>query len=67
MRKHCCNRFKESVKEKFIIRAIGYDETEWYFDGWLHLYYCPFCGTNIKGKGFGEYDIETKKNRKTKH
>ena len=21
------------------------DETEWYVDGWVHLYFCPFCGT----------------------
>lgn len=29
------------------------DETQWFMPEWLHIYYCPFCGTYIKGKGFG--------------
>lgn len=32
--------------------------TAWYVDGWVHLYYCPFSGPHIKGKGFGTYDEE---------
>ncbi len=66
MRKHCCRHFQIAVKEKFIMKAIGYDETEWFFNKGFHLYYCPFCGTNIKGKGWGEYDIEAKINRERK-
>ncbi len=53
---YCCERFRESVNEGFIKKASGFDETEWLFPEWLHLYFCPFCGSNIKGNGFGEYD-----------
>jgi hypothetical protein len=51
--KYCCDSFEEGVREKRIVRAKGFDETEWYFPEWLHLYFCPFCGTTVKGKGFG--------------
>ena len=51
----CCQRFKDSVLEGKILRSEDDDETEWYFPEWLHLYYCPFCGRNIKGTGFGEF------------
>ncbi len=61
LHKYCCERFKESVKEGFIERSDHYDETEWFFKEWLHVYYCPFCGSNIKGKGFGEYDVKRNK------
>ncbi|MCI0595400.1 MAG: hypothetical protein L0Z48_02535 [candidate division Zixibacteria bacterium] len=63
-RKYCCSRFGDSVEEGYISKAKGYDETEWYAVNWFHFYYCPFCGTNIKGKGFGRYDIETKTKKK---
>jgi hypothetical protein len=59
--KYCCIRFQESVEEEIIIKAEGYDETEWYLNNGPHLYFCPFCGTNIKGKGYGEYDEKTPK------
>ena len=32
------------------------DNTEWAVQGFYHLYYCPFCGTFIKGRGWGRYD-----------
>jgi hypothetical protein len=54
----CCVRFAECVARSEILRSPGFDETEWFVDGWLHLYYCPFCGKNIKGAGFGTYDKE---------
>lgn len=66
MPKYCCNRFRESVEEKFIIKAIGYDETAWFADEWFHFYYCPFCGAHIKGKGWGTYDRDTKTKPKKK-
>jgi hypothetical protein len=59
MASYCCKRFQESVKDKYIIKSIRLDETAWFLKDWLHIYYCPFCGKNIKGKGFGQYDIET--------
>ena len=58
----CCERFKESYE----LGEISYsyenhseiDETEWYINGFYHLYYCPFCGAFIKGYGYGNYDGE---------
>ena len=58
--KYCCTRFKESVEEHYILKSEGYDETEWYLKEWLHLYYCPFCGASVKGKGFGDFDTQRK-------
>lgn len=49
----CCKRFERLVNEKSICPSCEYDETEWFIPGWFHLYYCPFCGTFIKGEGFG--------------
>jgi len=54
-------RFKEAVKDKCLIKAKGYDETEWHLANCPHIYFCPFCGANVKGKGFGEYDIEERR------
>jgi len=54
----CCSRFREGVAEGKIVRAAGLDETEWFFPEWVHIYYCPFCGILVKGKGFGNYDRE---------
>jgi hypothetical protein len=52
----CCERFRESVVEGKIERSEDpNDETEWYFPEWLHIYYCPFCGTPVKSEGFGAY------------
>jgi len=53
---YCCFRFRESVKiDKTIIKATHYDETEWYLPAGGHIYFCPFCGQKVKGKGFGTY------------
>jgi hypothetical protein len=52
----CCALFADCVRRGEIRRAELPDQTEWYVDGWEHLYYCPFCGRHIKGKGFGTYD-----------
>jgi len=57
----CCRSFKESVEEKKFIHSKGVDETEWYIPEWYHIYFCPFCGTNIKGKGFGKLDKNLEK------
>jgi hypothetical protein len=59
---YCCNRFKFAVDEGHILRSTGYDETEWFFPKSGHLYFCPFCGTNIKGNGFGKFDEENLNN-----
>jgi hypothetical protein len=65
-RSYCCERFRESVEEEQIIeRATDLpDETEWYIVGGSHIYYCPFCGSFIKGEGFGTYDEQYPPNRK---
>jgi hypothetical protein len=60
-RRYCCVRFKESVKEGYIIKADTGDETEWYFKEWLHIYYCPYCGANVKGRGWGQFKDDPKK------
>ena len=62
---YCCPRFYRWVQEGLIHYAYDdtddLDETSWYVpEEFGHLYYCPFCGTHIKGEGWGEYD-ETKK------
>jgi hypothetical protein len=55
----CCERFFEAYLADEISFAYEeyteIDETEWYIGGIGHLY-CPFCGTFIKGRGFGTYD-----------
>ena len=54
----CYKRFKESIEKDHVMERaddIPY-ETEWYLVSCGHIYYCPFCCTFIKGKGFGEYD-----------
>ena len=61
---YCCDRFKFAVEEGYIIKANDYDETEWYFPELGHLYFCPFCGTNIKGHGFGKYDEQKNKKKR---
>ncbi len=60
---YCCSRFQESVAEGKIEHVKdAIDETEWYLTEWLHVYYCPFCGSFIKGEGYGTYHEETGKN-----
>jgi len=53
----CCDRFYEAYLADEISYAYekhtDIDETEWLISGLWHLYYCPFCGTWIKGRGFG--------------
>lgn len=53
----CCERFHDCYKEREILFAYAdtqeIDETQWYVEGFFHLYYCPFCGASIKGRGFG--------------
>jgi hypothetical protein len=38
--------------QKDVMKADGYDETEWHLKDWLHIYDCPFYGTHIKRKRF---------------
>ena len=59
--RYCCKRFEEGVKEGKIVHSLGLDETEWFIPEWLHIYYCPFCGKFIKGKGFGDYHLQNSK------
>jgi hypothetical protein len=54
--KHCCERFAECVKERSIFHCSEDDETEWAVKDFYHLYFCPFCGSFIKGKGWGKND-----------
>ncbi len=55
----CCERFKDAVESKDIKFSYSeieeIDETAWYVEGMWHLYFCPFCGKEIKGLGFGSY------------
>lgn len=60
-RHYCCNRFQDSVIEGKFQHSNEPDETEWFMPEWLHIYYCPFCGESIRGKGFGSYDQERDK------
>jgi hypothetical protein len=46
----CCARFAEVIKLNEILHSEDHDETEWYFDGLWHIYYCPFCRSNIKDR-----------------
>lgn len=56
----CCDRFYEAYLADEISFAYDkrteLDETEWFISGLWHLYYCPFCGAFIKGRGFGNND-----------
>jgi hypothetical protein len=54
--KSCCKRFQECVAEESIVYCGEQDETEWAVPEFYHLYYCPFCGSFIKGRGWGEYE-----------
>ena len=61
--KYCCERFEECVKKKEIIYAYHpslasteLNETAWIAHKLWNIYYCPFCGEFIKGKGWGTYD-----------
>jgi len=58
---YCCDRFEFAVNENYIIKSDDYDETEWYFPELGHLYFCPFCGSYIKGEGFGNFDKQVHK------
>jgi hypothetical protein len=60
MSRYCCDRFKDSVKENYFLKANKNDETEWFLKEWLHIYYCPYCGAHVKGSGFGNYDVISK-------
>jgi hypothetical protein len=59
---YCCERFKEAVSEGNIRHADDIpDETEWYLPETGHIYFCPFCGSHVKGDGFGTYDKDVRK------
>ena len=51
---HCCGRFRGCVAEGSIHYCGKDDETEWAVQGFYHLYYCPFCGTPVKGTSWGD-------------
>ena len=62
-KKYCCERFERYVKKKQIIYAYQpprpageLNETAWITHDLWNIYYCPFCGSLIKGKGWGTYD-----------
>jgi hypothetical protein len=56
---HCCTRFSEAVLKGEILYAYkefdDIDETAWFVESKWHIYFCPFCGTNVRGIGFGSY------------
>ena len=66
----CCERFEDSYKEGGIRYAYEnspeIDETDWYIGDLAHLYYCPFCGAFIKGKGFGNYEEKYPPNKEAR-
>jgi hypothetical protein len=53
---YCCERFANAVSEREIISAAKNDETAWFINKLWHIYYCPFCGASVKGKGWGKYN-----------
>jgi hypothetical protein len=55
-KKYCCGRFADGVDNNEITFAGEKDETEWIINNLWHIYYCPFCGSPVKGNGWGEYD-----------
>lgn len=66
----CCERFKDFYEEGAIVYAYekssDLDETDWFIPDLGHLYYCPFCGAFIKGKGFGNFNEKFPPNEKTR-
>ena len=55
----CCDTFKDMYEifdpeHEILVFTHKFDETQWYIRGLAHLYFCPFCGSYIVGKGFGE-------------
>src|SRR5271157_1578214 len=65
--KYCCERFSEALKNNEVVHGSKNDETEWFIDGLWHIYYCPFCGASIKGRGWGDYTRSNKKSKKNKN
>ena len=58
---YCCARFATCVENDEIAHADDIpDETEWNIPGWHHIYFCPFCGTDVGGEGFGRPEIPGK-------
>lgn len=55
---YCCKRFKQLFELNEIDHFAEEDETEWVVPNHFHLYYCPFCGTYIKGKGLGKNPVK---------
>jgi hypothetical protein len=53
----CCAKFEDAVRHKVIVHAEAQGESEWLIDGHRHIYFCPFCGTDIKGIGGREYNF----------
>ena len=66
----CCERFKDFYNSGEVIyayeKSTKIDETDWIVDSFAHLYYCPFCGSFIKGRGFGNYNEKYPPNKKTR-
>jgi hypothetical protein len=56
--KYCCVRFAEAVNANEILHSESHDETDWYIEGLWHIYYCPFCGADVKGQGWGEFEVK---------
>jgi hypothetical protein len=63
--KPCCSRFTVAVSDGEIRYAYenvcginDIDETAWFIEGKWHIYFCPFCGKDIRGVGFGSYHKE---------
>jgi len=63
---YCCKRFKDTVEEGVFIKVKNYDETEWIISELFHIYFCPFCGSHVKGEGFGDSDVNPNPEKRTK-
>lgn len=55
----CCETLREMYEifdhdHKVLVYTTKFDETQWYINGLAHLYFCPFCGSYIAGRGFGK-------------
>lgn len=62
---YCCDNFKNDVEKGNIVRADTRDGTGWYHKEWQsYVSYCPYCGSNVSGKGSAPRWINASNNPK---
>ena len=48
---YCCDMFRDAVDEGLFLEAEVAHAAQWYMAEGPHVYYCPFCGTDIRKNG----------------